>query len=161
LVNFNVVIDLASEYDLELIQTETFNQFFPDFPDVTLSPPMAAYSSIHRSFRFRKISRSKTNGLVNANASITNIQRIQHIQLETRSVNDDRNDSRAADSAYHISSIVGKLNVSSLILSSQCFECLLRWNKLTINLMMKSQLLRWWQRSRQRRESVLVSLTSL
>jgi SAM-dependent methyltransferase len=108
LVNFNALVDLASEYDLELIQTETFNQFFPDFPDITLSPEMAAYSSIHRSFRFRKISRSKLGPVQGV---IQNIQRLEHQQLESRTVNDDRGATRAADMAYHVSSIVGKLDV--------------------------------------------------
>lgn len=105
LVDFNDIIDLASEYDLELVQTETFNQYFPLFPDIVLSPELAAYSSTHRTFKFRKISRSAAP-TTSFHHAITRIQMLQLQQVESKNITNDITNERAADEATLKTSIV-------------------------------------------------------
>lgn len=101
LVNFARLIELASEYDLELQDTQTFNQHLPDAPDLRMCPELQAYSSTHRTFRFRKISKSAAASSVTAEQIKQSVQTLQAWQIEHLTVKDDiRPDVLAMDHAY-------------------------------------------------------------
>lgn len=96
---------------MELTETETFNQHFPDAPDITLAPEMAAYSSTHRSFKFRKLSPSACGGQYPLHQMIQSVQRLQMEQLETKTVINDIGQQFAAEESIQATVLVAKLTL--------------------------------------------------
>ncbi len=78
--DFDLILGIHSIWSLHLFNTckteesETFDQYFPDFPNIQMSNNVAEFSSLHRTFCFRKISRSKQQNFnIGKDSKITNV----------------------------------------------------------------------------------------
>jgi SAM-dependent methyltransferase len=108
LVKFDTLVALAAEFDLEFQGTQTFDQYFPDIPYIQLSEPVARFSAIHRTFCFRKISKSKDNGTHTIQEIRQSVRTLEQRQLHDGVIEDDRdsNMTYAYNDAYPDDAIV-------------------------------------------------------
>ena len=111
-----MLTELAAQYDLELEQTQTFNQYFPDWPEIPLTEQIAAYSATHRSFCFRKLSKSANAGREPFSAIRSAVRRLWSTQVAAQSVtNDIRLGVYAHDEAYPDDAIVRRLSQYAVV----------------------------------------------
>lgn len=110
LVKFDVLVRLASDYDLALVETQTFDQYFPEFPSIQLPQAVASYSATHRTFCFRKVSKSRDDGLRTSLEIKENVRRLQQQQLHEGKVADTvEPDVYACHAAYPDDAIIRRL----------------------------------------------------
>ena len=89
LVKFDTFVALAADYDLEIVGSQTFDQYFPAIPYITLSEPVAKFSALHRTFCFRKTSKSKDDGTHTFTDIRDSVRILQQQQLHSGIVEDD------------------------------------------------------------------------
>lgn len=107
LVKFDTLVAMAADFDLEFQGSQTFDQYFPDIPYIQLSEPVARFSAVHRTFCFRKISKSKDNGKHSRQDIRQSVHTLQQQQFYSGVVEDDReSNSFAYNAAYPDDAIV-------------------------------------------------------
>jgi hypothetical protein len=90
LINFTQFIEMAKHYDLELVETHTFDDWYTQLGTPALSPEHKELSFLCRSFVFRKTTNSimtqTTNSTKPSCESMNRLQKSQKSQLETNEI---------------------------------------------------------------------------
>lgn len=116
LVKFETLVRLASDNDLVLVETQTFDQYFPEFPSIRLPDELKAYSGTHRTFCFRKVSKSRDNGVHTSMDIKESVRRLQEQQLHAGQVVDTvQPDTYAIRNAYPDDAIVRRMSLEDPI----------------------------------------------